>query len=223
MAFSPRLACLLLASFAVFSCAKLKSPETKKVSHLVVPADEATLEEGEAIEKNLAEIERLASELGRPQSFHPLPVLVTTEDFKDSERLAACYSEEGRGRFILINRVVFENEHRLRKEAKMSTLFHVLLHEIGHCYFARAHSDKEIDLKKHKVRVKIPTDNSNLSELHEVPLLSLNSSAMHTKNMFMIMDLRKFYVAEIIGLVPTPGVDSLMVFSNLDIVERDPK
>ena len=211
------LACLAFSSLSAFSCAKLKGDETVKVSQLVVPPDEATPEERAMLDKTLTEIEKLTGEVGRAQSFRALPVLVTTESPKETLRYAACYSEEGRGRFITVNRFVLEKEKYFAAGSEESTLFQVLLHEIGHCYFGRTHDDTQISL--HKLRAVLKEGNVERG----LALRSLNSSAMHSKNLMVISHLKRYYVAEIIGLVPAPDLPAVSRYTNYTFVERNPE
>ncbi len=211
MAFFFKLTCLVLACLVFFSCAKLKEPKTVKVSQLVVPADEASASERQIIDKTLTEIEGVAASLGRPQQFRRIPVLVSSEELASNHRFAACFSEEGQGRFIQVNRKVLDRESELQERRDhLSTLFQVLLHEIGHCYFAREHSDESIDLRRHEV--------SKAS--YRYSGRSLNFSSMHSRNVFMIDQLRSYYVAELLGLVPVPSIEALRTYGELSIVER---
>lgn len=217
MPFSARTALLVLAVFCTLSCAKQDDSKTK-VSALVVPADEATEQEREIIDRTLTELEQLSAELGQARSFRSIPVLVTSEKPEDSRRYAACFLEGGKGKFIQVNRQVLRREKDIFK-GTTSTFFQVLLHEIGHCYYGRHHLDDQIDVSKYHVS----QPEGDHSRRREIAILSFNGSAMHSKNMIVLNVMKKYYVAEIIGLVPALNVRALQDFTPFTFVERKPE
>jgi|GEM_PF-5099742 len=204
----------LLAALCVFSCAKDKGGNAK-VSSLVVPTDEATELERRIIDDTLTDIEKLSSELGHSKSFRSIPVLVTSERPEDSGRFAACYSEDGQGKFIQVNRQVLRKEKEIFM-GTTSTFFQILLHEIGHCYFGRKHLDDQIDVSAY--RVVLPHEHSEKET--EFGIHSVNASAMHSKNMIVPNVLKKYYVAEVIGLAASRDVPALQSYSPLTFTLR---
>ncbi len=179
-------------------------------SSLAIPADEATAEERKQIDSTLLEIETLAGELGRPQSFRSLPIVVSTESMAKTERAGACYLENGRGRYILVNRVVLREEERLVGIGLQSTLFRVLLHEIGHCYFGRDHLEDK--LSERGRRLRFPAD-----RFRRRPEFSeLNVSSMESRTLLLPIALKKYYVAEILGLFRARSLAELAQYTGAD-------
>jgi hypothetical protein len=204
---SLRLATALALSLLCLACAKEREGDFVSAASVTVPADEATPEERERINATLDEIEALAGQLARPQSFRSLPVIVTTESMAESHRAGACYFENGRGKFILVNRVVLRQEERLRTVGLESTLFRVLLHEIGHCYFGREHLEEKISQKGRRLR--FAPDRQERRPVFE----EFNVSSMESKTLLIPLALKKYYVAEILGLFRARSLEDLAAYT----------
>lgn len=205
-----RFASLLAIALLCFACAKEKEGDFVNATSVTIPADESTPEERERINATLDEIEALAGQLARPQSFRSLPVIVTTESMADSHRAGACYFENGRGKFILVNRVVLRQEERLRTIGLESTLFRVLLHEIGHCYLGREHLEEKISQKGRRLR--FAPDRHDRRPVFE----EFNVSSMESKTLLMPLALKKYYVAEILGLYRARSLDELAAYAGAE-------
>lgn len=213
--FRPSLAlALALACGVAAGCAKEKARDQVNAPAVPVPADEATPEERKQIERTLSEIETLAGELARPQAFRRLPVLVTTEDMQETKRAGACYMEGGKGKFILVNRMVLRQEEWLSQVGLQTTLFRVLLHEIGHCYLARDHLDDRVARVQGKKLRFAPNQRKHRHELEDFLV-----SSMESQSLLMPLPLKKYYVAELLGLFRARSLAELAEYTGAESIE----
>lgn len=205
--FAGWLAVLLLLQ----SCAKsddvVESPPA-------MPADEATADERLRIQHTLDEIEGLAAALGRPQQFRSLPILVTTEDQNAAKRAGACFTVNGRGRYIIVNRNVLRQEEVLSAAGVENTLFRVVLHEIGHCYLGRDHMGDQIFQAGRRISWR--------RKGGEVGFPSLNVSSMEPHTLTMPNVLKKYYVAELLGLERATVLGDLATHASFAYEESGP-
>ena len=210
--FRPRcLFALLVATLALSACAKEKANDVVEAAELPVPADQATEKERAQIASTVKEIESIAGELARPQKFQGLPILVTTEDMLEAKRAGACYFERGKGKFILVNRAVFEEEERLSAGGLQTTLFRVLLHEIGHCYLGRHHLETKISGQGRKLRYSREGRPARFQ--NEYFFSDYNVSSMESQSLLMPLALKRYYVAELLGLYRAATLDQLAELS----------
>ncbi len=203
---------LFLCVLALLSCTSQPSESTGAgagtgaKSTLVIPADEASAEERAEIESALREIESVAAELSAPRDFHRLPVIVTTaENFTDHP--AACVSENGEGRFILLKPSVIEQEKEERKSGRHSALLRVLLHEIGHCYFGREHETAQIQSPGYVIEIE--------SAAGPIYYHSLDVSVMVKESLVIPTPLERYYVAELLGLTRAESLADIAAFAPL--------
>lgn len=214
--FRAPLLALALACGLAAGCAKERPKDQVNAASVPVPADQATAEERKQIEDTIAEIETLAGELARPQAFRRLPVLVTTEDMQDTKRAGACFLENGKGKFILVNRVVLRQEEWLSKVGLQSTLFRVLLHEIGHCYFARDHLEDRVTRVKGRRLRFAPNERRLRPELEDFLV-----SSMESQSLLMPLALKKYYVAELLGLYRARSLAELAEYTGAETIHEE--
>jgi hypothetical protein len=182
---------LALLAFSALSCARGREDSQS----LPLPDDEATLSEREQINAALERIEALTAELGQARSFRELPIVVTSRhDY--THHPAACVSLNGKAQFILIRPEVLSAERMLWSDNLDTTLFRVLLHEIGHCYFQRDHDDTRIASDLHFIQMKVRRRNSEERRLYSM----LDVSVMASDSLELPVPLEKYYVAELLGL-----------------------
>jgi len=206
-----RKASLALLGIALFSCG---GNDATKIGQIAMPADEATDEERAQISQTVKEIEMISGSLGRPQSFDSVPILVTSESTLAANRHGACVRENGAGKFILVNREVLNQEKRLVQEGSMTTLFRVILHEIGHCYFAREHFDEKIEARDKQIMW-----NRKQKDRQPVYFSSLNVSSMEATSLQLPVALKSYYVAEILGLVRAANLSDLAPYAQFVFVD----
>lgn len=204
------LALLLIACAGLCACAKDKKRDVVAGS-LPVPADEATAQERAQIASTVKEIETLAGELARPQAFRSLPVVVTTESMAETKRAGACFMENGRGKFILVNREVFREEARMAAGRFQTTLFRVLLHEIGHCYLGRDHLETRISGQGRKLRFHRREPGKKAFD--DLFSSDYNVSSMESQSLVMPLALKKYYVAELLGLFRAASLNDIAEYT----------
>lgn len=113
-------------------CAKLEELTGREVHGASsVPESKATADEQAAIDTTLDEISNLTEKFGPRKTFDTIPIVVNDEDMNKTKRGGFCSYGPS---YISINKAVFKPG-----SDDESNLFNILLHEIGHCYFGRAH------------------------------------------------------------------------------------
>lgn len=128
---------IFFVSLAILSCSKQKSKHSDIVIDSEMPKDESTPEERVEIDKIIKQISAQAAIGGKIVTFDLIPIFVTTEDMETNKRQGYCQRDEnGKGQYIVINRKVFERD---KEKQTNKPLFSTILHEIGHCYYAREH------------------------------------------------------------------------------------
>lgn len=217
MRFSSWLFSLCASTLLLAACAREAPPAAAPVASAVtVPADQARPEERQQIETALGEIETIAAELGRPRGFHSLPVVLAADDDQTvTNRVAACVSENGIGQFIVIKRIALTREATAAELGMDSVLFRILLHEIGHCYFQRGHDDAYVEAEGKELLIDQPTRAGR-----RFPYRSLDASAMATNSLSLPIALKKYYVAELLGLARANSPEDFLAYAPVRMVPR---
>jgi hypothetical protein len=208
--FLPALALCL----ALFSCAKVEAP-LSQTPRIAPPADEAVAAERSQIDAMLSQIEAFTRLLGKPQSFRSVPVVVTTSN-QYTNHAAACVAVSGAPQFILVKPSVFENEARISEGELESSLFRVLLHEIGHCYFHREHEAAEIGAPGQFVELAV----KRKALTGKIQFPCLDATVMVPENLTVPIALEKYYVAEILGLARAKTLADLASYASLKYVDE---
>lgn len=201
----PPLAFFLLLLSVVTGCGDKRSQTDTQT--LALPADETTADQKAMIEDTLAKIEATTASLGQPRSFRSIPVIVTTEKHYLNEAKGACVKLADRPQFILVSPEVLDFEQRLSPSSKASTLFPVLLHEIGHCYFQRSHDSTKISLAGSDISLT-----TKASRAEEV-VGSLDASVMTPETLVMERQLERYYVAEVMGLAKAHRLEDVNAYA----------
>jgi hypothetical protein len=176
---------------------------------IAVPADEATPAQRAQIDKTLSEIESITADLGRAATFRALPILVTKDRQYITEARGACVRANGVPKFLLLRPEVVEFERGMAGNSKATSLFSALLHEIGHCYYGREHDNALIQLDRSHIWMKARQE----SEDYEENWASLDASVMSAEKLLMPRALERYYVAELIGLVPDRTLDAVALYA----------
>ncbi|MGZ3657257.1 MAG: hypothetical protein ACXVB9_02690 [Bdellovibrionota bacterium] len=185
-----------------------------QAKRLPLPTDEATSEERSQLDATLTQIEGITRDLGHPQTFRSIPVILTTDDHTYTDHPAGCVSSGGVPQFILVKRVVLENEARISEGQVESTLFRVLLHEIGHCYFSRQHEDAPIfEVGKN---IELSVKRGNVGGKIQYPML--DATVMEPQNLTLPIALEKYYVSEILGMGRAKTLADLAAYAPLRYV-----
>jgi hypothetical protein len=199
---------VLALTFLLTACAKAK----EKSPDLAPPPDQSSAEETKAINATLARIEALTVEVGDERHFRSLPIIVReTADASVVPNFGACIRSAGKAQYILLKKEVFVQEKRLVKmEAADRTLFRVLLHEIGHCYFGREHDNARIESEGQFLEIT--------SGGKSLQYMSLDVSAMAEATLVQPSALDKYYVAELLGLARATSPDEIKPFAEVKFV-----
>lgn len=196
---------ILLASCLAFAGCARDGTRAKK-AQLQRPRDEASLEERAQINATVARIETLTKELGQPKTFRTLPIILSNED-SYTDHPAGCVSVEGGDpQFIVIKRSVFDKENDLAGAGVETSLFRVLLHEIGHCYFGRAHEEER--LYTENMLIELGTLEGEQPLVYPV----LDVSVMVPESLTLPVALEKYYVAELLGISRAKKVEDFMPY-----------
>lgn len=193
---SRRALCLFALLFLATGCGK-GQPAADNVPNLTPPTDEATRQQRALIDSTLTNIEATTSALGSPHTFRTLPVLVTSDTKYISEAKGACVKSGGHPQFILLRPAVLDFESHLPADSETTSLFPVLLHEIGHCYFSREHDDALIRSSGFEISFSSKHGETAIDERAE----SLDASVMSPDKLLMPIALSRYYVAEVMGQV----------------------
>lgn len=117
-----------------------------EVQQKTTPQTLATESEQAVITQTVEEIQRLADELQLNMNFKDFPIVVVAEDTRNRNALAYCeYKSSGGGQYIAILKSTLTEYQLLYKAHGQNTfLFMVLVHEFGHCFYGRSHSDQVV-------------------------------------------------------------------------------
>lgn len=217
---TPRLLTILL-NFLLFLSACGKHPDGAGAASLPPPADEATPSQRSLIDATLTKIELITAGLGQPRKFRAVPVLVTSDNQYLTEAKGSCVRLGDRPQFILVSPAVLKFEAPLPPDALTSSFFPILLHEIGHCYFGRSHDSALIRTQGYDIAMATSAG----EQVREERIDSLDASVMAPQKIFMPVALERYYVAEVMGLVPQRSLEAVAKYSaaraSLKYVKRD--
>jgi hypothetical protein len=199
---------------ALAGCAKDDSarPQSKSIT---APEDQSDAAQRAQIDATLTKIEGLTSALGKPHTFRSVPIVVST-DTHYTDHPAACVALNRVPQFILVKPAVFEAEDRISPGGIDSTLFRVLLHEIGHCYFHREHEEEHISQPGRLVQLTV----KQRGVTGKVDLPFLDATVMVPENLSVPIVLEKYYVAEILGVIRAKTLQDLAPYAPLKYVDE---
>jgi hypothetical protein len=207
---------LCLVAFSGGACSKIHA--TTISFGITAPGDEATVNERSQIKSTVYKIERLALDNGYDGKFDKIPILVSTENPKQSHWWGLCVKDEKNiSQYILINRMVFEQEYSYPTQ---HYIFGVLLHEIGHCYFNREHDLRVV--KKPGYLIMIDPYNSDYGPMNiykEFPLSIMYADKDGSSPFLGVSEqFENYFVMELLGLNKLLSFDDLSSFSGVQIV-----
>lgn len=215
MRFLPFIIFVSFLSMSLLSC----SPQNRKEA---IPTDDATVEERATIEKTMSHLTELFKANGYTGNFDSMPILVTSEDPNETGRVGYCDELGlGTGRYIVINRWTFEQD---MEDDSKSEVTATLLHEIGHCYFARGHdhdlissADYVINLEYSGERggTQIIVDGIPATVMYVTPQERPNSSVVTSNR-----ELQTYYVRELLGLERIQNMNDLNRFKSVKVFKK---
>ena len=210
---------LLSLIFLILASVSCLNKTHLKLSDPDAPASEASALQSSQIEEELKKLEVEFSELGVDINLHKIPVIV-----KPMSDLGRCTSnDKGKSLWITINPIIFQSPSRGDYSMNETTLYSVLLHEIGHCYFGRQHEENEyVSMEGHKVTFP-----------HEYELVGYGKYRLNfrdnelPKTVMMVNRppvprvLRKYYTSEIAGLERLHSFADLKVYTEVELEEDE--
>lgn len=177
---------ILWIFFSSLSC-----QSSREVQPKITPSTEASSFEQEDITQAVTEIQTLADQLNLNLNFKSFPVVVIVKDTLGRNAQAYCEfkSNGSGGQYIAIMKsTITEYQLLYKPHGQNSFLFMLLVHEFGHCFFGRSHSEHVVQ-------------NSN-GEL--VPVTAMVTKSPNQLGMKVLSSTAKlFYLAEIAGIKTT--------------------
>jgi hypothetical protein len=208
--------CLIFTLLACGNQNSQPATETQKP----IPVNEATQAETDLIESEKAEITEIAKTLGVELDLDQIPVIVTTANgLKNSEGLPAyqglCeFDSNGKGRFIILTKEVLNFDlmkSSVYSQRELTLLsFQVLLHEIGHCYFNRKHETNNLEKTGYEFVIAQKSEKFSYDQL---PTSIMSTSVGAT----LPYNLKKYYVAEILGVFRANSAEELSQYTDTEI------
>jgi hypothetical protein len=207
---------LLLFCILLSGCDNLlQNGEAENLPPLIVPEDQATEVEREAIEQTLKQITKYTKQWGKDMDYHRLPIILRVRDNPSENVAGRChYDYDMNGHYIEVFKDVVPVGVVRRDKNFSSELFIVLLHEIGHCYYNRAHENKLIKRDGYEFVFPLP-DESISGEVYfpELPATIM----VDTWSVGIPRSLEKYYVGEVLGVVRANTPEELQKFARFDI------
>lgn len=176
-------------------CAVLMGCGNSRSKVVSGPTDLATPEERLAIETNLAEISKIMTRLGRPQSFSRFQIVVVPLERHKAH--GQCVKAKDIT-YIRIDKGMVQEQ--LTGDVSWNEvndrLFTTLLHEIGHCYFNRGHDDTILPEIPESRLLTVSAKGRRINQFHRqhVPATIMHRLGAPGHG------LRDYYVAEVLGL-----------------------
>lgn len=220
--FSSILVTLILGLMTGVGCTKMEDslglPSSEEGSS--APSNKGTPAEEALVNSIVDEIQNIAQKIGVKEDFHALPIIISDEDPAISKRWAYCsWTGDHEGEYIVLNKSLFAEK---QEPHKLSTLFGVILHEIGHCYFKRSHEEKVA--KKNNILFRIDFEDPMEAPLYleEFPVTVMDVHAEGGKSNLSQLPsrLKKYYVAEVMGLTRINEPEDARVLPGVSLVTQ---
>jgi hypothetical protein len=204
---------ILLFSFSILclSC-------SKKNEQFIAPEDISSVEEKSILSDVISELEDTFADIGKPLDLSRIPIIITnTLPLGTAGRCA----QDSDSSTILINKNIFDDYDKNSKS--ISSLWSVLAHEIGHCYFGRAHTEKDIaapNTKKFKNIYSILSGSSyycfpNYRDTWSGTLMYEDYRIFVVPN-----SLKKFYIEELVGTITSPTLEDILKSPDVSLVDE---
>jgi len=193
--------------FVVVACSK---------STVAVPPDEGTTAEHAALDRVLAQIKDDFRSEGYSLDLKIPIVLIDPKKIGQNDAGGFCFLEDNSAVYIGIDPKVF-NQPFLDSPPLEVAGYQMLLHEIGHCVFKRAHDYDAVTIPKHQIvlyaKAKDGTESGILYS--NIP----KSVMMPTRENYMLGNFRFYYIRE---LLEKDRIASLSEISRFVGVRTDP-
>jgi hypothetical protein len=198
---------------AIFMCISC----SKKEAQFVAPQDISSVEEKSILNATIAELESMFLEIGQPVSLSRIPIIIT--DTMPSTTSGRCIIDSDSS-IILINKNLFDEYDK--NLITINALWTVLAHEVGHCYFGRAHTEKDISAPNSK----------SFRNIYNVFTASgyfcfpnyrdtWSGTLMYEGYRIFVVpnSLKKFYIEELVGRIIVPTADDILKSPDVQLVD----
>lgn len=179
-----------------------------------MPENQASLSTQEEIEEELVLIEKDFKDLGVDLNLKRMPVIVSPLPYGVVGRCQ--YGKNNQGVFIILSPALFPVEGFRPMDSALfeKDFVKVLIHEIGHCYFNRAHNEPEY--------FEIPGSSFELHhELGNVIFDKIPKSVMPAESTYrMPKSLRNYYLSELAGKIRPNNSSILGDFTGFQVVSN---
>ncbi len=216
----PRLSLPILFLFLLVGCEGVFSgSDSVRYPPIVIPDDQASSDERDAVSKVIESITEYAAEFGQNHDFTKLPVIVRPRDNPSENVAGRChYNYEMKGHFIEIFKDVIPIRANNRDVYYSSELFVVLLHEIGHCYFYRPHEGATIRKRGYEMVFRVPTNYGTGDVVfNEIPATIM----IDTWSVGIPKSLERYYVGEVLGVQRANTPEELQSFVDFRLRSRE--
>lgn len=186
----------------VLSCGK------QQANSIVLPGNQASGAEADLLSEALDIIQGEFDAQNVSVNIRSLPYHVS--DLRP-ELAGYCMYKKGNPVGIVLNKHIFHN-WIVETDADYGVLYNVLLHEIGHCYFDRAHDNSEFAIAGHEMHI---TYALNVSPL---VVTGVKKTVMADRAWpFIPKTLWPYYVKEIAGLERISVLQDLENYVDVDV------
>lgn len=193
---------ILIFLLIFVSCVK------KEMNSIVLPANQATAEESEILSAALVKIQSDFDEAGVRVKLRSIPYRVAT--LERSVAGYCMYRGDGSPVGIVINKNVFR-DWETETPTHYGLIYKVLLHEIGHCFFHRAHDDDIFEIPWGLLFLKGPDDEFHNEEYIELSAMKDGGKAQIARSLW------PYYIREVAGLDRLNSLEDLLAYAEIDI------
>ncbi|RYZ89639.1 MAG: hypothetical protein EOP06_09050 [Proteobacteria bacterium] len=203
----------LIILLTLSSCGS--APDAEKSA----PTDSATVEERATIDSVVARLSRIFRANGYEGSFDKMPILVVSEASGKPGWAGRCVGiGNGTGKYIALTRWAFQNEADDEVDSRLTA---VLLHEIGHCYFAREHDHELIRNSNYVTDLEYTSKRGRRqNRVDGVPATVMYVSGDRFPHSSIVTANREFltyYVRELLGFERIRNVQDLRKFKSIQV------
>lgn len=176
--------CALLTLVICFSCGK-------KAQEIIIPANQASSDEAQILEKALATIEEDFANLNVQVNLRTIPYRIST---LETGVAGICITKpDGSPVAIAIDHSVFTN-WGIETDEYYGFVYKVLLHEIGHCYFHRDHDNAWLEVPNMNFRINYYGNLYTLESKFQLSVMNTQGAPSVSKRIW------PYYVKEVAGL-----------------------
>lgn len=196
---------IFLIAIFLFSC-----QHQSDTSLIVVPENKATQVEQEKLDLALDDIKSLFREYGQNIDWSKIPIVV-------NESIGSGHCQRGlggAGEYIVISKIALSQGS---VEGCVPSYWHTLLHEIGHCHLSRDHESEILSFDGFKFEFSENSESGRQTFIYDDFPLSVMNNDYYIAIPYSV---RKYYVAELSGLIRASKIEDLQRFSDVKLIEK---